>query len=80
MNVETRSVIDFLNSNQNIVEYYFFLLRSKNNKNISYSDLLISVKLEGTTKEGVDFNSSKVSRSRVSDHLKSMWKARGFKR
>lgn len=73
-NAETTSVINFLKENIDVLENYFKKLYKENNLcTLSYSGLLIDCKLSGTTKEGVDFQSSKVQRSIVSSYIKATY-------
>lgn len=66
MNMETESVINFIKQNKDIVIDYINYIGYDDKNLLSYSGFLMYTKLNGTTKEGVDFNSSKVVRREVS--------------
>lgn len=71
MNKETESVIDFLSENQSFInEYREFL--NRDGGVVSYSDLLMATRLNGTTKDGVNVTSSKVKRAEVSRYIKEV--------
>lgn len=73
MSIETSSVIDFLEGS-NILKDYFGSCIAKGNE-VSYSGFLIEMKLSGTTAEGVDFQSSKISRSAVTVYMRKKFKS-----
>lgn len=66
MNEETKSVINYIKENKDLVEDYINYVNFDDKDLLSYSGFLMYTKLNGTTKEGVDFNSSKVFRRDVS--------------
>lgn len=71
MNKETRSVINFLETDKICFKEYIDKCKEEGTLHLlSYSDLLIVTKLSGTTREGVDFRSSKVRRSQVTEYIK----------
>lgn len=66
MNKETESVINYIKENKDLVKEYIEYLGMEDKNLLSYSGFLMHTKLNGTTKEGVDFNSSRVVRREVS--------------
>lgn len=66
MNMETESVVNYIKENKDMVIDYINFINYKDKDLLSYSGFLMYTKLNGTTKEGVDFNSSKVVRRDVS--------------
>ena len=71
MNKETESVINFLRENKEMLDEYIKLSKRLGNEDrICYSGLLSQRNLNGTTKEGVMFSSSAVSRSDVTNYIK----------
>lgn len=75
LNKETKSIINFLDKDEHCFEDYINKCIADDNLDcLSYSDLLITMKLYGTTKEGVNFRSSKVSRKKVSEYMDRRFK------
>lgn len=74
LNKETVSVINFLEDNKNLLDsFYYELKQSQSLHYLSYSLLLSSNRLSGTTKEGVNFASSRVQRSEVTNYIKGLY-------
>ena len=71
MNKETESVIDFLSENQSFIDEYKEFL-NRDGGVVSYSGLLMTTRLNGTTKDGVNVTSSKVKRAEVSGYIKEV--------
>lgn len=69
-NKETESVINFLVANSGLVQEYF---KSVEPCQISYSGLMSSGLVSGTTEEGINFKSTKIKRSTVTEFLHGLY-------
>ena len=75
MNNETKSVVEFFKENPEFVLEYIEILQEEGAvETFSYSGMLMKIRLTGTTKDDVDFQSSRVSRGTVSRLLKEHFK------
>ena len=73
LNFETKSVINFLEEDNNYFDEYVHNVLVSDVQELGYSNLLAVTKLEGTTREGVDFKSYKVKRARVSEYIRNRY-------
>lgn len=71
MNKETESVINFLKENPQVISSLYEKVKGKPSYLLSYSGLLQTEKLDGTTRDGVNFKSSKIQRALVSEYIRS---------
>lgn len=68
----TNSVISFLTGNEDLLQQYF--KSNGTSEEVSYSGLLIKLRLSGTTAEGVDLESCSVNRKDVTSWIKKKYK------
>ena len=73
LNFETKSVINFLEEDNKYFKEYIHTVSVSDTQSLGYSNLLAVTKLEGTTKEGVDFKSSRVKRAKVSEYIRDRY-------